>query len=431
MEQADATLHSFVLNLLSDAQAMSAFEHDPAAVLDHAGLSDISAADVQDVIPLVVDTMPNADALEGVLSQLPLDSVDAGQLGAIQQLQFVTQALSSLPAVNLGPFGDSEVNGQFHLNADGQGGAWGLGELSTPLGSGAASVTGDIEHGLTAAVWAATDAGSGTNTINLPGLDSVPGLSGGLPGLEQLPGLDSLAHLGGGLPGFSAVSDVTDMLDGQSGQFANSAAAAANILSGAAEMTTGALANPTDLVTALSDPSAVVSGLTSFGESDAATAAQALPQPAGAVAGQVMQVADGATSGVVSEVTSHLSSGPLAAVTNTLPTGDVSHALSPVTGIVDQVTGQLNGGALSDVTGSLTDPGHAVSTVESTLSSVQGTVQSTVSDSGVGSVASHSVVSDVTGSTGLGNLLGSGTDHDTTGLTGDLSHVTHDLLPGL
>ncbi|HEY0803471.1 MAG TPA: IniB N-terminal domain-containing protein, partial [Pseudonocardiaceae bacterium] len=58
MEQADQTLHNFVLNLLSDQSALASFEQDPAAVLDQAGLSDISAADVHEVIPLAIDFLP-------------------------------------------------------------------------------------------------------------------------------------------------------------------------------------------------------------------------------------------------------------------------------------------------------------------------------------------------------------------------------------
>src|ERR1700743_3621580 len=97
MEQADQTLHDFVLNLLGDSQAAAAFEQDPAAVLDHGGLSDLSAADVQEVIPLVIDMVPShADALDTMFSRLPIDSLDTGHLGAIQQLQFVTQALGGM-----------------------------------------------------------------------------------------------------------------------------------------------------------------------------------------------------------------------------------------------------------------------------------------------------------------------------------------------
>jgi hypothetical protein len=411
----EQTLHDFVLNLLSDSQALTAFEQDPAAVLDHAGLSGISAVEVQEIIPLVVDMVPQADALTGVLDQLPVDSLDTGQLGAIQQLQFVTQALGGLPALDTGnvALGGGAVSGLLHATGDGQGGVWGLGELNTPLGDGAASVTGDIEHGLTAAVWDATGMGSGAGTINLPGLDSLPGLSGGLPGLEHLPGLGNL----GGLPsGFSAVSDVTDVLDGQSGSLGSATGTASNLVNSAVELTTGALANPTALVNAVNDPGAAVSALTGTAESYVSYTAQALPGPAGDVAGQVVHTAGSLAGGVVGDVTQNLHSGPLSGVTGALPTGQVSHVLAPVHGIV----------------GSLTDPTHAVQTVTSTVQSTVSSVQDTVSHT-VGSVASQSVVSDITGSAGVGSASGSMTDHsDTSGVLGDLGHVTDGLhLPGL
>jgi hypothetical protein len=413
MEQADQTLHDFVLNLLSDSQALAAFEQDPAAVLDHAGLSDISAVDIREVMPLVIDYVPaHAEALDAVLGRLPLDSVDTGQLGAIQQLQFVTHALGGLPAFDDGgTFGNSQAGGAFHLTSDGQGGVWGLGELNSPLGDAAGSLTGNMDHGLTGTVWDQTAAGHGTTSVNVPGLDSVPGLGGGLPS------------------GFSALSDVTDVLDGHTssvtGTFGNSATAAANLLTGAADLTAGALANPTDLAGALSNPVAAVSALAGTGDTFAMYGAQALPAPAGAAVGQVVQTAGSASQGVVGDVSSHLQSGPLGDVTSHLPAADPTHALSSVQGVVDQVTGslgsQLPTGALSDVTSHVTDPTHAV---QSTVTSLQGAVSDTV-----GNVASHSAVSDITGSTGTGSALGSG-DH--TDVTGDLGHVASDLhLPSL
>ncbi|PPK64045.1 IniB N-terminal domain-containing protein [Actinokineospora auranticolor] len=51
----DPTLHDFVLTLLTDEAARSAFTADPAAALTGAGLGDITAQDVQDVVPLVLD----------------------------------------------------------------------------------------------------------------------------------------------------------------------------------------------------------------------------------------------------------------------------------------------------------------------------------------------------------------------------------------
>jgi hypothetical protein len=404
MEQADQTLHDFVLNLLSDTQSLAAFEQDPAAVLDHAGLSDISAADVQEVIPLVVDIVPaHADALDAVLSQLPVDSLDTGQLGAIQQLQFVTQALGGIPAFDGGgALGNGAVNGVYHLTSDGQGGVWGLGQLESPLASGAASVTGDLEHGLTASVWDDSMAGHGTAGVTVPGVDMASA--------------------------FSAMGDMSDLLDGQTAasSLGNTANSASTLLSGAAEMATGAVANPGALMGALSDPTAAVSALTGTAESYAAFASQSLPAPAGDMAGGAVQTVNADAQSVVNDVTSNVQTGPVGNMTSHLPVGDMAHGVDPVSGVVGQVTdtvgGHLpDGGGLSGVTSAVSDPTHAV---QSTLS----TVQSTVSDT-VGHVASHSAVSDVTSSTGAGNLLGSG-DH--TDVTGDLSHVTSDLhLPSL
>jgi hypothetical protein len=413
MEQADQTLHDFVLNLLSDAQASAAFEQDPAAVLDHAGLSDISAADVQEVIPLVIDYVPShAEALDAVLGQLPLDSVDTGQLGAIQQLQFVTQALGGLPPLNEGGSLGGLGTGGLQLGTDGHGGMSGLGALESPLGGVTTGVSGDLEHGLTTAVWEHGMVGSGSGNYTLPGLDSLPGLGGGLPS------------------GFSSVSDVTDTLDGHASPLGNSTAAA-NLLSGAADLTAGALTNPAAVAGALNDPAGAITGLTGTADSFALLGSQALPAPANEVVGQVVQTAGGATSGVVGNVASTVQAGPVGQAAGHLPTADATHALSSVQGVVDQVTGQLSGGALSSVTGSL-DPSTATHSVQSTVSSVQDTVTNTlhssVSDT-VGSVASHSAVSDVTSSTGAGSLLGSA-DH--TDVTGDLGHVANDLhLPSL
>src|SRR6266568_979426 len=227
MEHADQTLHDFVLNLLSDTQALSAFEQDPAAMLDHAGLSDISAADVQEVIPLVTDFVPaHADALDSIMSQLPLDSIDTGQLGAIQQLQFVTQALGGIPAFNAaGSFDGSDVQSAWQLGSDGSemsGGAM----VNTPVGAGGGTFGGDLQHGM----------------------DSLPSL-GGLPS------------------GFSALSDVTDALDGHVSSMADSANNAANMVAGVADLATGSLANPAELTQALSNPGAALNALTGTAES--------------------------------------------------------------------------------------------------------------------------------------------------------------------
>ncbi|MEV1289719.1 IniB N-terminal domain-containing protein [Micromonospora sp. NPDC049679] len=91
------TLHDFVLNLLTDADARSAFDLDPEGALNAAGLSDVTALDVQDVVPLVMDYAP----VQGITSLdvlgdngLGLGAVNADPLGVIGQLTSVTQGLN-------------------------------------------------------------------------------------------------------------------------------------------------------------------------------------------------------------------------------------------------------------------------------------------------------------------------------------------------
>lgn len=99
------TLHDFALNLLNDPTALAAFGTDPQGALAAAGLGDVSAADVHEVIPLVldfvpVDSLPAVGALPevGGLSALGTDAPQAGIQGAIDQLTALTSGLG-LPAV--------------------------------------------------------------------------------------------------------------------------------------------------------------------------------------------------------------------------------------------------------------------------------------------------------------------------------------------
>ncbi|MDQ7907741.1 IniB N-terminal domain-containing protein [Phytohabitans sp. ZYX-F-186] len=105
------TLHDFVLNLLTNPEARSAFELDPEGTLNAAGLGDITAADVQDVVPLVVDYAP----VQGITGLVPTSDLSLGQLGALDgdatnvigQLQTVTQQLGvAVPT----PSADANVN---------------------------------------------------------------------------------------------------------------------------------------------------------------------------------------------------------------------------------------------------------------------------------------------------------------------------------
>ncbi|MFJ1763157.1 IniB N-terminal domain-containing protein [Amycolatopsis sp. NPDC088138] len=113
------TLHDFALNLLNDPTALAAFGTDPQQALALAGLGDVSAADVHEVIPLVLDYVP-VDSLPAV-GGLPLvgdltsvGTDTTGIQGAIDQLTALTAGLglpttSALPGV--GDLGVGELPG--------------------------------------------------------------------------------------------------------------------------------------------------------------------------------------------------------------------------------------------------------------------------------------------------------------------------------
>jgi hypothetical protein len=92
------TLQDFVLNLIYDPVARSAFDLDPERVLHDAGLGDVTAADVQQVIPLVVDYAPLAD-VAGAGGPAGAQDVTTGVAevdvtAAVAQLQAITAQLA-------------------------------------------------------------------------------------------------------------------------------------------------------------------------------------------------------------------------------------------------------------------------------------------------------------------------------------------------
>jgi hypothetical protein len=79
-------LQDFVLNLLNDEAARSAYAADPTGALSDAGLGDLTPQDVQEVIPLVTDALPSETPLGdfAVDATGVMDGADAfsGSLGA-------------------------------------------------------------------------------------------------------------------------------------------------------------------------------------------------------------------------------------------------------------------------------------------------------------------------------------------------------------
>ncbi|RZQ64427.1 IniB N-terminal domain-containing protein [Amycolatopsis suaedae] len=94
----DLTLHNFVLNLLTDDAARSDFLANPAGTLDAAGLGEVSGQDVQEVLPLALDSLPGADKLP--VGDLPLGGAET----AVAQLQALAHQVAGPLAPVLGDF---------------------------------------------------------------------------------------------------------------------------------------------------------------------------------------------------------------------------------------------------------------------------------------------------------------------------------------
>ncbi|GHH54884.1 IniB N-terminal domain-containing protein [Lentzea cavernae] len=209
-----STLHDFVLNLLSDPALKTAFANDAQGTLEQAGLADITALDVQEVIPLVLDLVPAVDGLptlESLELNLPADDLLAeGPLGAISQLQAVASQLTS-SGVSLSDLHTSSA-GVLAADADGLnlivanstfgditsaglglGGDFSVvGDVTSVLDQTASPLTGtvlDVADTATATVDAPLDGVTST----VPGVDGVLGQLGGVTGLAH----DALGVLGG------------------------------------------------------------------------------------------------------------------------------------------------------------------------------------------------------------------------------------------
>ncbi|MBK1784997.1 IniB N-terminal domain-containing protein [Prauserella cavernicola] len=148
----EQTLHDFVLGLLNDPASRLAFTEDPTDALECAGLGDITAQDVQEVVPLVMDysgQLPGTDAL----GDLPVGA--DGIAGAIAQLQSVADVAGeqrSDDALDFGVF-DADLEG----SADGVAGA---GELVTDQVHAVGAATASTEGGQLAGS-VVSDAGAG------------------------------------------------------------------------------------------------------------------------------------------------------------------------------------------------------------------------------------------------------------------------------
>lgn len=240
MQTPDATLHGFVLNLLSDASSRAAFDQDPLHALSAAGLPDVAPQDVLDAIPLVMD-----------FASASTDGFDLGSH----------------------TWGDlSEAGGRF-LAITPMGSGAGEAVLSTDGLAGATwvdSAQGNVQADLTGGVDGVTSHGTFDSPLGSGGW----GFHGGLDGFNgrfQLSGLDSdTIGKGGDLVTGTVAGFATDGADSLTGMLTDGAAALSQNLNAGAE-TAGALASDGAgmLSETMQDPTALqVPGLEAVGLPD-------------------------------------------------------------------------------------------------------------------------------------------------------------------
>ncbi|WP_211762418.1 IniB N-terminal domain-containing protein [Kutzneria sp. CA-103260] len=104
------TLQDFTLKLLSDPAALTQFASNPEGVLQSAGLGDITAADVHEILPLVMDYAPThvVEAFEQTVAGAVPGLPAAGAIDTLQQLAH--QLTVALPVDAL-PVGALPVDG--------------------------------------------------------------------------------------------------------------------------------------------------------------------------------------------------------------------------------------------------------------------------------------------------------------------------------
>lgn len=304
------TLHDFALNLLNDPAALADFGADPQQALAAAGLGDVSAADVHEVIPLVLDYVP-VDSLGdlGSVAQLPALGTDApGIQGAIDQLTALTQgvglpATGALPAVGslpaLAGVSDLPAVGDLGHLVPGVSAVPSVNELSnTAAGvtalagdpSGALAYTADLAHGLDANAVGAATANAGS---------LIYGESSGVSNFA-----------------YSETTTVADHAQGTVGELAGAGT----------HVTDSALGSLGGAVGHVGDFSGV---LNNVGNLDAQHAAGNLTHAATGEVNHVTHVAENAVGGLVDHVTDTAGAAGVSTVHDTVSNtaGDAGHGL--------------------------------------------------------------------------------------------------------
>ncbi|MFC0432403.1 IniB N-terminal domain-containing protein [Kutzneria buriramensis] len=349
------TLHEFTLGLVRDEQLRSLFAADPAGVLQSAGLGDITAADVHEILPLVLDYAPTpvVEAFEQSIGG-GLPSLPGGD--AVSTLQELTQHLTSIaPALPVDSLPGLPTAG---LPTAGLPSLPGLSELPIERSLPTVPGLGDV-----------------TGALPLPGLDAVTGalpIDGALPSLP-IDGAIPALPIDGAIPALP--------LDGVTGA-----------LPAVPGLPTDALSDPTALVgdvrSAVADPGRAAYGVQSMTEQIVqgapAVAAHGLPVagllggaglPGLGAAGDVTKTLDTTVHSATGVAGNVPVAGKLVADTTGHVTGavhsvDVDGVAKTAAGLTD-ITKIANGDPIHAVT-NIGDVSHTLDTINSVTSSVHG-----------------------------------------------------------
>ncbi|GLW95784.1 IniB N-terminal domain-containing protein [Actinokineospora globicatena] len=180
---AGQTLHEFVLGLISDDAARTAFAADPSGTLAGAGLGDVSVQDLQDALPFVADYAPAADLREvsEVLTSATTVTGDLDPSAAAGELEIGSDWFSSasafeqnggLHAVTAGATNDFGYAADLTVGDDSLVGAFAL-ESEQVTGSGQVAFSDDR-----VAAAAGTDFGSAAAAASSSGAAAAVGAAG-------------------------------------------------------------------------------------------------------------------------------------------------------------------------------------------------------------------------------------------------------------
>ncbi|HWO67884.1 MAG TPA: IniB N-terminal domain-containing protein [Umezawaea sp.] len=200
------TLQDFALHLLNDQQAFSAFQLDPETALGAAGLGDVSALDVQEILPLVLDYAPTQSIgqIDTAFDSLPLLD-DSPISGVAAQVQDLTGDLSTVTDLGQG------------LDADVLGGKLeGVGDIADLGGLGAqgqvSHLVGDLTSG--ASVLDTTHLDTTVQDITTGDLSGVTDNAVHLTDVAQVGDvLGDVGHVGDITSGVGGIGDITEVVD--------------------------------------------------------------------------------------------------------------------------------------------------------------------------------------------------------------------------